>query len=69
MFPWVDEHHWYPKSRGRVLRHIGEDLERAAELVADHHVEGILDFKKEREAQDAIAEAIIEEILAGDSKK
>lgn len=30
----VTEYHKYPASRGRVLRHIGEQLERAAELVA-----------------------------------
>lgn len=30
----VTEYHKYPASRGRVLRHIGEQLERIAELVA-----------------------------------
>jgi hypothetical protein len=30
------ELHVYPKSRGRVLRHIGEDIEKAVELLADH---------------------------------
>lgn len=34
----VDEKHWYPRSRGRVLRHIGEDIEQAAELLAQHHL-------------------------------
>ncbi len=29
----VTEFHKYPASRGRVLRHIGEQLERVAELV------------------------------------
>lgn len=29
------ELHVYPRSRGRVLRHIGSDLEAAAEIVAD----------------------------------
>lgn len=32
----VTELHVYPRSRGRVLRHIGEDLERASELVFQH---------------------------------
>jgi hypothetical protein len=47
----VQELHWYPPSRGRVLRHIGEDLEGAAELLVDHHLDAILDFKNERQAQ------------------
>lgn len=29
------EMHVYPRSRGRVLRHIGEDIEEAAEIVAE----------------------------------
>jgi hypothetical protein len=46
---YVQALHWYPKSRGRVLRHIGEDLERAAELVAQAHFPAIIAFKRERE--------------------
>lgn len=34
----VEEKHWYPRSRGRVLRHIGEDIEGAAELLVEHHL-------------------------------
>jgi len=34
----VTELHVYPASRGNVLRHIGEDLERAAELLAEAYV-------------------------------
>ncbi len=34
----VEEKHWYPRSRGRVLRHVGEDIERAVELLAQHHL-------------------------------
>lgn len=34
----VEEQHWYPRSRGRVLRHIGEGLEKAVELLAQHHL-------------------------------
>lgn len=34
----VEEKHWYPRSRGRVLRHIGEDVERAVELLVEHHL-------------------------------
>lgn len=34
----VTELHVYPASRGNVLRHLGEDLERAAELVAEPYM-------------------------------
>lgn len=34
----IEEKHWYPRSRGRVLRHIGEDIEQAVELLAQHHL-------------------------------
>jgi hypothetical protein len=42
----VTEMHVYPRSRGRVLRHIGEDLETAVELLVDHHIKDIQQFKK-----------------------
>lgn len=35
------ELHVYPRSRGRVLRHIGEDLERCVELLVEHHLQTI----------------------------
>ena len=35
--------------RGRVLRHIGEDLEKAVELLVDHHLEEIHGFKRDRD--------------------
>ncbi len=35
--PAAKELHVYPRSRGRVLRHIGEDVEDAAELLHEHH--------------------------------
>lgn len=34
----VEEKHWFPRSRGRVLRHIGEDLEQAVALLVGHHL-------------------------------
>lgn len=37
----VIEMHKYPASRGRVLRHIGEALERAAELLVAHRLPAI----------------------------
>lgn len=33
----VKELHVYPRSRGRVLRHVGEALEEACALLVDHH--------------------------------
>ncbi|WP_201773266.1 hypothetical protein [Paramagnetospirillum magnetotacticum] len=44
----VEEMHVYPASRGRVLRHIGEALEKAVELLADHHLEVIREFTLRR---------------------
>lgn len=32
----VERMHKYPKSRGRLLRHLGADLEEAVELLAEH---------------------------------
>lgn len=39
------EMHAYPRSSGRVLRHLGEALEREAELVIDHHLSSVLALK------------------------
>lgn len=39
------EMHTYPRSSGQVLRRLGTLLEAEAELVIDHHLEAILDFK------------------------
>jgi hypothetical protein len=41
----VEEKHWYPRSRGRVLRHIGEDVEQAVELLTQHHLDDVKSFK------------------------
>ncbi|BEQ13276.1 hypothetical protein FAK_03420 [Desulfoferula mesophila] len=51
----VEEKLWYPKSRGRVLRHIGGDLEEAVELLVDHRLEEIREFKKQRNEKGAYA--------------
>jgi hypothetical protein len=42
------ELHVYPKSRGRVLRWIGADLEKAVELLVDHRLEIIETFAGQR---------------------
>jgi hypothetical protein len=40
----VTELHVYPHSRGRVLRHVGEAIEEAVELVVEHHLVAIIEF-------------------------
>jgi hypothetical protein len=50
----VTELHKFPMSRGRVLRHIGEDVERVAELVAHQHLAKIIAFKHQREGEGKI---------------
>jgi hypothetical protein len=47
----VTEMHVYPRSRGRVLRHIGQDLEGAVELLVDHHLKEVYDFKQRRDRE------------------
>jgi hypothetical protein len=39
---WIQEMHVYPHSRGRVLRHIGEDLEKACALLTERCLDKIL---------------------------
>jgi len=65
----VTELHKYPYSRGRVLRHMGEDLERVAELVADKHLAEIAAFKSEREAAGNSARRAHPESLKGRPKR
>lgn len=48
----VQELHAYPHSRGRVLRHIGQSLEAAAELVIEHHLDSLIDFAKNARARE-----------------
>jgi hypothetical protein len=44
------EMHAYPRSSGRVLRHLGEMIEKECELVIDHHLSGVLALKVARDA-------------------
>ncbi|HEY5379691.1 MAG TPA: hypothetical protein VIJ78_09150 [Pseudolabrys sp.] len=39
------EMHAYPRSSGRVLRYLGEMIEKEAELVIDHHLVGVFALK------------------------
>ena len=47
----TEELHVYPRPRGRVLRHIGEDLEGACELLVDYHLDHMHAFKQERDQE------------------
>lgn len=47
----VEEMHVYPRSRGRVLRHLGEALESVLELLTHHHLDAIHAFKLERDTK------------------
>ena len=38
--------HAYPRSSGRVLRHLGEMIEKECELVIDHHLAKVLAAKR-----------------------
>jgi hypothetical protein len=40
------EMHAYPRSSGRVLRHLGEMIEKESELVIAHHLPGVLFLKR-----------------------
>ncbi len=41
----VQEMQVYPRSRGRILQHLGEDFEMAVDLMVDHKVDEIRAFK------------------------
>jgi hypothetical protein len=45
------EMHAYPRSAGRVLRHLGEMIEKECELVIDHHLSGVLALKAARDGR------------------
>ena len=65
----VTELHKFPVSRGRVLRHIGKDVETVAEMIVDKHLATIKAFKTEREAAGKIAKRARPESLAGVPKR
>jgi hypothetical protein len=44
------EMHAYPRSSGRVLRYLGEMIEKECELVIDHHLSAVLVLKAARDA-------------------
>jgi hypothetical protein len=45
------EMHAYPRSSGRVLRHLGAMIEKEAELVIDHHLPEVLALKSTQDAR------------------
>jgi hypothetical protein len=44
----VTDLHKFPLSRGRVLRHIGEDIERVVELIVENRLDEIAAYKEKR---------------------
>jgi len=54
--PRVETLDIYPRSRGRVLRHIGEQLAQAVELLVDHHLTTFQAFKTTRDQQGLICD-------------
>lgn len=59
--PWqpkirVTEMHVFPRSRGRVLRHIGKGLEEAVEFLVEHHLKDVQQFKKEQEKRGSFSD-------------
>jgi len=49
------EMHTYPRSSGRVLRHLGEMIEKECELVVDRHLAAVIALK--RAADGAVLES------------
>ena len=47
----ITELHVFPRSRGRILRHIGKNLEDAVELLVGQHLNDVHQFKKEQETR------------------
>jgi hypothetical protein len=45
------EMHAYPRSSGRVLRYLGEMIDKECELVIDHHLAGVLALKADRDGR------------------
>jgi hypothetical protein len=45
----VTQLHIFPRSRGRVLRHIGKSLEQAVALLVDHHLMDVCEIKGQRD--------------------
>lgn len=54
--PKVEKLDVYPRSRGRVLRQVGEGLERAVELLVDHHLTAVRAFKAVRDRQGLVCD-------------
>lgn len=52
----VEEMHVYPRSRGRVLRHLGEALESAVEILVQHRLDVVHAFKLERDSKGKYAD-------------
>jgi hypothetical protein len=72
--PWhkrirITELHVYPRSRGRVLRHIGADVEKAVELLVDHHLKGMQVFKREQDERGRFTDRPYPKTISGRKRK
>jgi hypothetical protein len=67
--PWVTELHVYPRSRGRVLRRIGSDLEEAAELLVDHRLCDVRMFKQAEDERGAFTDRPYPKTISGRRRK
>ena len=72
--PWqkkvrVTELHVYPRSRGRVLRHIGSDLEAAVELLADHHLDDMRMYKRKQDERGTFTDRPYPKTISGRKRK
>jgi hypothetical protein len=65
----ITELHKFPASRGRVLRHIGQQIERVAELIVDKHQSDIAAYKREREVAGKLSRRAYPESLNGRPKR
>jgi len=65
----VTELRKYPISRGRVLRHIGEDIERVAELIVEKHLEDMRAFKMHLERDGKLGKRAHPETTKGRPKR
>ncbi len=65
----VTELHKFPMSRGRVLRHLGTDIERIADLLVAKHLEAIRALKLQREAAGKLGKRARPEKIKGVAKR
>ena len=65
----VTELHVFPRSRGRILRHIGKGLEDAVELLVEHHLKDVHQFKKDQEKRGSFSDRPYPKGMVGRKRK